>query len=438
MELYDHQKLGLVYLTTHEGFGLFHKQGLGKTLTTLVHLLNLTKKGEIDTALVVAPKAAMGAWVRDIEKFPPHEREMFEQTVTIINYDSVWRGEKYKKTWDCIVLDESHKIKNRTAKRSKFLLKLALGAKYRYILTGTPVGNGRLEDLWSQLAFLYPTRGRRGVSSQLLGTYGSFLDKYCILDQYWKPYQYLNVNELQEIVGTYSHTVTKEEALDLPDKLPDQIYDIELLEKAKYKELHKTSVIEELDLLVENPLARMTKLRQMCSGFLKLETGETIELKCEKLRVLEDFLEGWEDKLVIFAEFKHSFRMIGSLLDRLHITYVVLNGEQKNKLIWRDFQRDPTLKVILCQYQSAATGIDLYVADTIIYYEPTLSSNTLEQSRDRIHRIGQGRKCSYIHFITKGTVEAAVYKALQGYSDFGERLFSEYMTEYTRSFSTKR
>jgi SNF2 family DNA or RNA helicase len=86
--------------------------------------------------------------------------------------------------------------------------------------------------------------------------------------------------------------------------------------------------------------------------------------------------------------------------------------------------------VIICQYQSASTGIDLYAADTIIYYEPTLSSNILEQSKDRIHRISQTNKCSYIHFVTRGTIEVSIYRALKNYSDFSEALFKSYMTEY--------
>ena len=117
---------------------------------------------------------------------------------------------------------------------------------------------------------------------------------------------------------------------------------------------------------------------------------------------------------------------------------MILDGEQKDKAIWRQFQSDPSIQVFIGQYQSASTGIDLFAADTILYYEPTLSSNLLEQSRDRIHRIGQNQKCSYLHFITKGTVEVAIYKALKGFSDFNERLFTEYMKTYTRSFSTRK
>ena len=438
MKLYNHQKLALQYMRLNDSFALFMEQGCGKTLPTLCRILELLKQGLISDALIVAPKATMGAWYRDCELFDTDDRQLLENSITVINYDSVWRKNKgYDRQWDCIVLDESHKIKNRTSKRSAFLLKLSLKAKYRYILTGTPIGNGQLENIWAQYAFLKPTVVRGRVASEIFGTYKQFEDRYCVLNQWWQPYRYRNIDELQDIISQYCYRVTKAECLDLPEKLPDEVYDIELKEPKLYKELHKSSTVEEMDILAENPLARMTKLRQVCSGFIN-DGNEIHELQCEKLSVLEDFLDGWEKKLVIFCEFKHSIKAVSALLTKLKIKHVILDGEQKDKLIWRKFQSDPKIRVIICQYQSASQGIDLYAADTIIYYEPTLSSNTLDQSRDRIHRSGQKNACSYIHFITKGTIEGAIYKALKGYSDFGEKLFNEYMTEYTKSYAGRR
>lgn len=166
-----------------------------------------------------------------------------------------------------------------------------------------------------------------------------------------------------------------------------------------------------------------------------MEDGQIVELKSEKLKVLEDFLDGWEKKLVIFCEYKYSIRSISKLLKKLKFEHVILDGEQKDKDVWKKFQSDDSIRVIICQYQSGAQGIDLFAASTIIYYEPTLSSTTLEQSRDRIHRISQTRPCSYIHFITKNSVEEDIYKALARYEDFSEKLFTEYMTSFTRSYS---
>jgi SNF2 family DNA or RNA helicase len=216
---------------------------------------------------------------------------------------------------------------------------------------------------------------------------------------YHKPSSYIHVNELQDIINEHSYRVKKIDCLDLPEKLPDEIIKVDILEKTLYKKLATESALLDYDILAENPLSRLVKLRQLCSGHIKLDNGEIIELKNEKLSILQEIIEGYEDdkKLVIFAEFKYSISKISELLSKLKIKYVVLDGEQKDKTIWRKFQADKTIKIIVCQYQTASAGIDLFSSDTMIFYEPTLRSQILEQARDRIHRSGQSNKCSYIH-----------------------------------------
>ncbi|MFQ8652566.1 DEAD/DEAH box helicase [Hominilimicola sp.] len=416
--------------------------GTGKTIPSLCRILDLLKSGKIENALVVAPKSALGAWERDTELFDDLDQEILKDNITLINYDKVWRGDKkspYYKKFGCIVLDEAHMIKNRTSRRSKFILKIACMADYRYILTGTPVSNGQLENIWSLYCFLDPYMERGYPYSRIFGgSYKTFQDRYCILNMYHKPSSYIHVRELQDIINEYSYRVKKVDCLDLPEKLPDEIIKVDCAEKALYKKLSTESAILEYEILAENPLSRLVKLRQLCSGHIKLESGEMLEVKNEKLSILQELIEGYEDdkKLVIFAEFKYSISQISALLRRLKIKHVVLDGEQKNKAIWRDFQSDKTIRVIVCQYQTASAGIDLFASDTIIYYEPTLRSNTLEQSRDRIHRTGQHRPCSYIHLLTKGTVEVDIYRALAGYSDFSEKLFVEYMEGYRKSYNS--
>lgn len=409
----------------------------------------MLKRGSINNFLIVAPKSALGAWERDIEKFNELDRELLLDNGTFINYDRVWRNDFDKNKFDLIGLDEAHNIKNRASRRSKALLKMAVNAKYRYLLTGTVISNGQLENIWSLYAFLDPYIERGRVYSNIFkehlenvtgkpckGTYYEFLDRYCILNMYHKPTSYIHVKELQEIINEHSYRVKKVDCLDLPDKLPDEVIKVDQAEKRLYKKLATESALLEYDILAENPLSRMVKLRQLASGFLTMNDGTIQDFKCEKLNILEELIEGYEDdkKLVIFAEFKHSIKAISELLKSLKIKHVVLDGDQKNKAIWRDFQADKSIRVIVCQYQTASAGIDLFASDTIIYYEPTLRSNILEQSRDRIHRTGQVNKCSYIHLLTKGTVEVDIYRALAGYADFGERLFVEYMESYRKSY----
>lgn len=440
IKLYRHQEIALSYMRSSNYFALFMEQGTGKTLVGLFRILDLLKGGYIEEALIVAPKSALGAWERDIELFDALDREILKAGITLINYDKVWRGDKkspYYKKWGCIILDEAHAIKNRTSRRSKFLLKIATLSDYRYILTGTPISNGQLENIWSLYCFLDPYLERGYPYSRIFGgSYKTFQDRYCILNMYHKPSSYIHVKELQDIISEYSYRVKKIDCLDLPDKLPDEIIKVDLAEKTLYKKLATESAILDLDILAENPLSRLVKLRQLCSGHIKLDTGEIKEVKNEKLSILQELLEGYEDdkKIVIFAEFKYSIAKIRELLKKMKIKYITLDGDQKDKTIWRKFQSDKKIRVIVCQYQTASAGIDLFASDTIIYYEPTLRSNTLEQSRDRIHRTGQVNKCSYIHLLTKGTVEVDIYRALSGYSDFSEALFTRYMEGYRRSY----
>lgn len=441
IELFRHQKIILSYMRANDFFAVFAEQGTGKTIPSLFRILDLLKSGAISDALVVAPKSALGAWERDIELFDSLDREILKDNITLINYDKVWRGDKkspYYKKWGCIVLDEAHNIKNRTSRRSAFLLKIATMSDYRYLLTGTPISNGALENIWSLYCFLDPYLERGRVYSRIFGgSYRAFEEKYCILNMYHKPSSYIHVRELQDIINEHSYRVKKVECLDLPEKLPDEIIKVDLAEKALYKKLATESAILEYEILAENPLSRLVKLRQLVSGHIKTD-NQLIDLSNNKIPILQEIIEGYPDdkKLVIFAEFKYSISKISELLRKMKIRFITLDGDQKDKTIWRKFQNDKNIRVIVCQYKTASAGIDLFASDTMIYYEPTLISNILEQSRDRIHRTGQKEKCSYIHLITKGTVEVDIYRALAGYSDFNEALFTRYMEGYRRSFNS--
>lgn len=448
-ELFNHQKIALSHMRINNGFVLAMEQGSGKTIPTLCRICELLKNQAINNFLIVSPKSALGAWSRDIEKFDEPDRKMLLAAGTFINYDRVWRNDFDEQIFDLIVLDEAHYIKNRTSRRAKSVLKMATNAQYRYALSGTIVGNGQLENVWSIYCFLDPYMYRGRVYSNIfknhmtnitgkrcMGSYYEFLDRYCILNMYHKPSSYIHVDELQKIINEYSYRVKKIDCLDLPDKLPDEIIKVDLAEKALYKKLATSSAIIEYEIIADNPLSRLVKLRQMCSGHIKLDDGTIIDVKNDKLNILQELIEGYDDdkKIVVFAEFKYSISKISELLKKMKIKHVILNGDQKDKTIWRKFQSDKDIRVIICQFQTACAGIDLFASDTIIYYEMPLSSTILEQSRDRIHRTGQKNKCSYYFLLTQGTVEEHIYKSLASYSDFSEKLFTQYLQNYRRSY----
>ena len=419
MKLYQHQERALDLLADHDAFALFMEQGTGKTIPALIHVTNLLIAGDIENCLIVAPLSTLGSWKRDLEKLSGL-RQRLAGKITMINYDKVWRREEYQRDWDCIVLDEAHAIAHRTSKQSKFIHKLTRENQYRYILTGSPMGNGRLEDYYSLMEFLQP--GIFGSWREFTAHYtierrlpGSFVNIIC---------GYRNQEELLEKVGEYSFRVMKRDCLDLPDKLPDEVITCELKEKTKYKQALK-DFIEEFDMTIGNPLTRVMKLRQISSGFVFDDYGELHALKCDKLARLEELIDSIDGKVVVFCEFQYSIDAISALLTKKKIKFVSLDGRQKDKTVWRQFQTDETIRVILCQYLTANAGIDLFASSHTVYYEPNLSTTVVEQSRDRIHRIGQSQPCSYYWMITEGTIEEDIYKRLAEKTDFNKSCLEE-------------
>ncbi len=405
MPLYEHQKVELDLLTDNNAFALFAEQGTGKTLPMLYHLTNLLASGEIDDALVICPPSIVGSWERDVALLPKRRHKHFEK-ITVVSCDTVWRRTEYDKEWGAIVVDESHNIAHRETKRTKYICKLGRKAKCRYILTGTPIHNKKLEDYYSQMDFLIPG---------YLGTYREFLARYCVMRRIPGTYRefpvsYRNTDELLDKIKKHAYYVRKSECLDLPEMLPDQIYDCELKEKAIYKELVTKKTVMKLEINAGNPLTLLLRLRTVPCGFIVDEYKDKHILKTDKPKVFDELLDSISGKIVVYANWRHSIETIKGILDKKKIKYVVLDGEQTNKKIWKEFQEKEEIRVILCQYQSANAGIDLFAASDMIFYEPHMSSSVIDQCKSRTHRNGQKNPCSYYWLLTKGTVEYDIYE----------------------------
>lgn len=403
----------------NNSLALFMEQGTGKTLPVLFHMSYLFKFGHIENAIVVAPKSALGAWTRDFDKLPPNVRKYIDmEKVTIVNYDLLHRRDYLiEGTYDMIVLDESHMIKNRGSKRSKAIRKMGRKSQYRYILTGTPISNSKLHEFWAQMDFLDPS---------IFGKWTEFQKMYCVLDQFWQPKWYINQPQLEMIVNAHAYRITKAECLDLPEILEDQIIKVPMVEKRIYKEALE-NFISDFDIEMDNPLTRLLRLRQISSGFVSDEFGEIEKLKSEKISYMHEILEAREgSKSVIFANFKQSIKDIKESLDGKY-NYIVLDGDQPDKQIWKEFQEDKDIDIIVCQYQTANAGIDLFASDSIIFYEPHLSSSVNSQARDRIHRIGQKHTVSYYYLLMEGSIEEKIYKTITDGEDFSKEVLGDYI-----------
>lgn len=448
MELFEHQKKGVRLLTEHESFGLFWDMGTGKTFTMLTHLSNLVLEGEVGKALWIAPKSALGAVQRDLATMRKdglgYRADAIESVLTCMNYEklsrknSTWRKKVDETDWDCIILDEAHCVARPTSNRTKYIVGsgrskgLIDSIKYRYAMTGTPVTNSRLEDFWSFMKIMkggeyynYASFEQRYLKSRFLpGTYAKIITGY------------RNEDELLESVGGYSQSVLKEECLDLPERMPDNVIKIPF-KGGKNKELGGKSteeiyndalenVVEATEEVFDNALVKTLRLRQIAAGQINTENG-IVELKCDKASYAMELIDNNPHKTVVFYQFKGTFEIMSETLTKAGIPFRYLNGDQSNKNEWMKFQEESEdeCRVFLVQYQSGNAGIDLYTASDTIYMEPCVSSTVLEQSRSRTHRNGVSRACTYTFLLTEGTIEEDIYEALKNHEDFNEKLWIE-------------
>lgn len=319
--------------------------------------------------------------------------------IGIINYDLVWRRPELADLSDfTLVLDESSLIQNDTSKRSKFILK-KLNPTNIILLSGTPV-SGKYEKLISQIHLL-----GWNISKEL------FLKQYCLyertLDGYPKIIGYKNVERLKRKLREYGCFFKKtEEVLDLPEQ---RFITISVKESKEYKYFMKNRIvtIDGLELIGDTTLTKMLYARQLCGVYNK-----------DKIQALSDLIESTEDRLIIFYNFDIELEAIKSVIpeDR-PISYI--NGKIKDLTAYDTCDNSITL----CQYQSGSMGHNLQKCNKIIYFSPTLSSELFEQSKKRVHRIGQADKCTYYKLVCG--IEYGVYNTLDMRKDYTDQLFME-------------
>lgn len=435
---FQHQVLGYNIGISMPVSALLMEMGTGKSLTAIAIAGRRYLDGEMKKLLVVCPTSIMFVWQDEFEKFadfpysllvlngPVKKRIQLLQDfqgpglqVVVINYEATWRMEDELKKWkpDMIIADESQRIKTPSAQQSKCLHKLGKIAKYKMILTGTPVTQGPL-DFFSQYKFLDP-----GIFGN---SYYAFRARYAVMGGYEgkQVVSYQNLPELIEKAHSIAFRVTKAEALDLPEQI-DTVRYCELEPKAAkiYEQMRKECVAElegEKVVTAANVLARLLRLQQITGGFLGDGEGAVQKVSSAKLSVLKEILEDIVidagKKLVIFARFRPEIAAIEKLLQELNIKYECIHGDidmgARGEKV-KAFQTDPDTKVFVAQLQTAGLGITLTAADTAVFYSLDFSFANYDQARARLHRIGQKNNVTNIHLIMKGTVDTKVMGALK-------------------------
>jgi SNF2 family DNA or RNA helicase len=310
-----------------------------------------------------------------------------------------------------LVVDESSRIKRPSAKRTKEITKFGKYAKYKRIMTGTPITKGP-EDSYSQFRFLNP---------HILGydSFYSFRARYCIMGGFENRQivSYQNIDELTRNIEGHSFRVLKKDCLDLPDKIY-QRYPINLSAKqqALYNQLKKsfTAELNEEVLKAPEAITRLLRLQQIICGWFPSETeSKPIEDKNPRLEALKDILSDISSKVIIWARFRADISLIESMLGDLAVSYHGgISNDQRVSSVER-FQNDPKVRYFIGQPQSGGIGLTLTAADYAIYYSNSFDLETRLQSEDRCHRIGTKNNITYIDIEAPKTIDTKIIKALR-------------------------
>lgn len=434
---------------TSRGAALLMEMGTGKSLTAIAITGALSQAGRIRRVLVVAPLSILGVWEEEFQKFAafPYALAVLSGSsakkldtlrhmngtalqVVVVNYESAWRLEKALTTWhpDLIIADEGHKIKTHNIAASKAMHRMGAKASYRLLLTGTVITNKAI-DVFSQYKFLNPA---------IYGnSFYAFRNRYFDMVGYGNHTPVLKKSmegELTEKLHSISYRATKAECLDLPETT-DVIRQVELEPAALriYRGLVKESYAELAggEVTATNILTRLLRLSQLTGGFLgNDETAAVEQVSAAKFSALEDILDGAVaegKKLVIIARFLPEIKAICKLLEKRGLRYSCITGEVKDRdeQVAR-FQKEPEVMAFVGQIATAGLGITLTAASTMVFYSLDYSMSNFEQTKARIHRVGQRMPCTYLYLVARGTVDEKVLAALESKADLARTLVDDY------------
>ena len=461
---YEHQRVALERSYDKINYAYFMEMGCGKSKVLIDNMAWLYENKKIDTAIVVAPKGVYRNW--QTSEIPAHlhddiEREVYvwnpnpnktqkehlvsgikergKLRILLVNVEGFATTklkafvEKFvRDSTFLLAVDESTTIKNPKAKRTKALVALGKAASYRRILTGSPVTKSPM-DLYAQCGFM---------DKALLGfeSFYSFQGRYAITrtqrmggHSFQQIVGYRNLDELSTKLEKFSYRVTKDEALDLPDKIYTVRHVSLTDDQIKHYMSLKNAAIALLDGgdLVSAPavMTQLLRLQQVLCGHLMTDDGDLVEFKTRRIDALLETIEEMSGGVIIWSRFRYDIRNIEAALKKAYgedstVNYYGDTSDSDRELAIKRFQ-DQDARFFVGNPQTAGKGLTLNAASNVIYYANDFNLESRVQSEDRCHRIGQKNTVTYVDFVSKGTVDEHIVKTLRAKIDLSAKTLGE-------------
>ena len=466
---YKHQLTALEKSWNKENYAYFMEMGTGKTKVLIDNMSMLYDKGKIDGALIIAPKGVVKTWYE--QELPAHLPKHIEN-VTILWQSNITKSQQEKldslfeietalhilvmnveafstdkgvkfaakflnshKT--LMAVDESTTVKTPTAKRTKNIIDLGKYAKYKRILTGSPVTKNPL-DLYSQCEFLDP---------YLLDftSYYAFRNRYAEMKtmhirgrSIQVVNEFKNLGELSDTLGNFSYRVLKEDCLDLPDKIFTKRHISLTPDQFKVYQQMKKQAIAVLNGKVTSTMTVLTqlmRLHQITCGHFTADDGTTQLLPNNRISELMNILEETEGKAIIWANYQRDVNQIIQSIVKEYgeesvVDYYGLTPQDERQENIKKFQNGDECRFLVGTPQTGGYGITLTKANTVIYFSNGYDLEKRLQSEDRAHRIGQKKAVTYIDIICEDTVDEKIVKALREKINIASEVLGEELKEW--------
>jgi len=469
---YDHQIKALEKSWAQKTYALFMEMGTGKSKVLVDNIAMLYDRGAIRGALIVAPKGVYKNW--DQIEFPVHMPEHVEYTkvlwepnltkkkqyeldtlfddkgdlkILIMNVEafSTNKGLDFAHSFlnifvgrALIGIDESTTIKNPTAKRTKNILKIGNLAKYRRILTGSPVTKSPL-DLYSQCKFLDPFHLNQQSYYSFRTRYANMIERNFGGRRVQLVGSYRNLGELTTLLDKFSYRVLKEECLDLPEKVFTKRYvQLTAEQKKVYAQLKRDALalLDDKMMSTMNVITQMMRLHQVTCGHFKADDDSVTLLDNNRVDTLLDLLEETDGKVIIWANYRQDIKNIVDTLKKRHgdDSTVEYHGgvdptlRQENIALFQE-KNSPT-RYFVGNTQTGGYGITLTAANTVVYYSNNYDLEKRLQSEDRAHRIGQTGSVTYVDLIAEETIDEKIVKALRKKIDIANEIMGEELKDW--------